>query len=48
VELILNGEKNQVVGLNGCEISGLDLKKSATSFKPLDLGLLQLARELAT
>jgi 6-phosphofructokinase 1 len=48
VELILNGEKNQIVGFNGCEISSFDLKKSATSFKPLDLGLLQLARELAT
>jgi 6-phosphofructokinase 1 len=48
VELILSGERNQIVALDGCEISGFDLEKSATSVKPLDLGLLQLARELAT
>jgi len=47
VELILNGEKNKVVGLVGCEITAVDLEESAKSTKPLDLKLLQLAKELA-
>jgi len=47
VELILNGEKNKVVGLVGCEIAAVDLEESAKSTKPLDLKLLQLAKELA-
>jgi len=48
VELILNGERNKIVGLVGCEITAVDLEKSAKSTKPLDLKLLQLAKELAT
>jgi 6-phosphofructokinase 1 len=48
VELILNGERNKIVALDGCEISGFELEKSATMFKPLDLDLLELAKELAT
>jgi 6-phosphofructokinase 1 len=48
VELLLNGEKNKIVGLTGCQIGAVDLAKSAKSVKPLDFGLLQLAKELAT
>jgi len=48
VELILNGERSQIVALDGCEVSGFDLEKSVTTVKPLDLSLLELARELAT
>jgi 6-phosphofructokinase 1 len=47
VELILNGEKNKIVGLAGSTISVIDLEKSAKSTKPLDLRLLELAKELA-
>jgi len=47
VELILNGDRNKIVGLTGCEISTIDLEESAKSTKPLDLKLLQLAKELA-
>jgi 6-phosphofructokinase 1 len=48
VELLLQGEKNKIVGLAGCQIGAVDLAKSAKSVKPLDFGLLQLAKELAT
>jgi len=47
IELILNGEKNKIVGLAGYEITAEDLEKSAKSTKLLDLNLLQLAKELA-
>jgi len=47
VEWILNGEGNKIVGLVGCEITGVDLEESAKSTKPLDLKLLELAKELA-
>jgi 6-phosphofructokinase 1 len=47
VELILNGKKNKIVGLAGSTISVIDLEKSAKSTKPLDLRLLELAKELA-
>jgi len=47
VELILNGEKNKIVGLSGCEMTPVDLEESAKSTKPLDLRLLELAKELA-
>ena len=47
VELILNGEKNKIVGLLGSRITTIDLKKSAESRKPLNLELLELAKELA-
>lgn len=47
VESILNGERNKIVGLSGGKIVTVDLEESAKSTKPLDLKLLQLARELA-
>jgi len=47
VELILNEERNKIVGLVGCEITAVDLEESAKSTKPLDLRLLELAKELA-
>jgi len=47
VELILNEEKNKIVGLVGDKITAIDLEKSAKSTKPLDLKLLELAKELA-
>ncbi len=48
VELILNGERNQIVAFDGCDVSGFDLEKSVTTNKPLNLELFELARELAT
>jgi len=47
MELILNGERNKIVGLQGNKITTVDLEESANSTKPLDLRLLQLAKELA-
>jgi len=47
VELILNEERNKIVGLVGCEITAVNLEESAKSTKPLDLKLLELAKELA-
>jgi 6-phosphofructokinase 1 len=47
VELILNGERNKIVGLLGDKITIVELEESAKSTKPLDLKLLQLAKELA-
>jgi len=47
VDLILNEDGNKVVGLVGCEITDVVLEESAKSSKPLDLKLLQLAKELA-
>jgi len=47
VDLILNGERNKIVGLLGDNITTVDLEESAKSTKPLDLNLLQLAKELA-
>ena len=47
VDFILNGEKNKIVGLVGSKITAIDLKESAKSTKPLDLKLMELAKELA-
>jgi len=47
IESILNGERNKIIGLLGDKIITLDLKESAESIKPLDLKLLELAKELA-
>lgn len=47
VELILNGERNKIVGLIGHKITAIDLEESTKSTKPLDLRLLELAKELA-
>lgn len=47
VDLILNEEKNKIVGWAGDKIAALDLKECAKSTKPLDLKLLELAKELA-
>ena len=47
VDLILNRERNKIVRLVGHQITALDLEESAKSIKPLDLRLLELAKELA-
>jgi len=47
VDLILNGEKNKIVGWLGDKITAIDLEESAKSTKPLDLKLLELSKELA-
>jgi len=47
VELALKGERNKIVGLTGGKITTTNLEESATTTKPLDLKLLQLAKELA-
>jgi len=47
VDLILNDERNKIVGLASGKITASDLEESAKSTKPLDLRLLELAKELA-
>jgi len=47
VELILNEDRSKIVGLVSGQITATDLEESATTTKPLDLKLLQLAKELA-
>jgi 6-phosphofructokinase 1 len=48
IEVLMKNEGNRVVGLQKGEISSIDLKKSCENEKKLDLGLLNLAYELAT
>ncbi|MEM2105977.1 MAG: ATP-dependent 6-phosphofructokinase [Candidatus Bathyarchaeia archaeon] len=48
VRLLLNGEGNRVVGLQNGKIVSVELEKSCSKEKPLDLNLLRLARVLAT
>jgi 6-phosphofructokinase 1 len=48
IEVLMKSEGNRVVGLQKGEISSIDLKKSCENEKKLDLGLLNLAYELAT
>jgi len=47
VELILNEERSKIVGLVDGKTDAVDLEESAKTTKPLDLKLLQLAKELA-
>jgi 6-phosphofructokinase 1 len=47
VDLILNGERNKIVGWVNGEITAIDLEESTKSIKPLDVRLLELAKELA-
>jgi len=47
VESIWRGERNKIVGFLGDKVTTIDLEESAKSTKPLDLKLLQLAKELA-
>lgn len=47
VDLILNEERNKIVALVDGKINAVDLEESAKSTKPIDLNLLQLAKELA-
>jgi 6-phosphofructokinase 1 len=48
IEVLMKNEGNRVVGLHKGEISSINLKKSCENEKRLDLGLLNLACELAT
>ena len=48
VELLLNGERNRIVGFQNGRISTVSLEKSCETEKPLDLNLLFLANVLAT
>ena len=48
IEVLTKNEGNRVVGLQKGEITNIDLKKSCANEKRLDLGLLDLACELAT
>lgn len=48
IEVLVKNEGNRVVGLQKGEITSIDLEKSCENKKRLDLGLLDLACELAT
>ncbi len=48
VELLLNGAKKKMVGLQEGKITSIGLEKSVKTEKPLDLSLLKLAQILAT
>ena len=48
VELLLKEEGNRVVGLQHGRIGDIDLEKSCKTEKTLNLGLLRLAKILAT
>lgn len=48
VELLVDGQGSRVVGLQKGKITSIGLRESCEKEKPLDLGLLKLARELAT
>lgn len=47
VDLLLNGDKNKMVGLRGGDIISVDLEYACNTVKPLDEGLFKLAKELA-
>lgn len=47
VELLLNGEKNKIVGLQDSKTVTISLEESCKTIKPLDEKILQLAKELA-
>jgi len=48
VELLLNNQRNKIVGLQNGRISTISLEESCRKEKPLDLSLLALANILAT
>jgi 6-phosphofructokinase 1 len=48
VELLSEGQKSRIVGLQDGRITSIELKKSCATKKALDLNLLRLARVLAT
>ena len=48
VELLLEGQGSRIVGLQDGRITDIELKKSCTTEKPLNLNLLKLAKVLAT
>jgi 6-phosphofructokinase 1 len=48
VDLLLNKEKNQAVGLQNNYICSIDLEKAATLNKPIDNKMIELAMMLAT
>ena len=48
VELLSEGQGSRIVGLQDGRITSIELKKSCTTKKTLDLNLLKLARVLAT
>jgi len=48
VELLSEGQGSRIVGLKDGRITSIELKKSCTAKKTLDLNLLKLARVLAT
>lgn len=48
VELLSKGQGSRIVGLKDGRITSIELKKSCTTKKTLDLNLLKLARVLAT
>jgi len=47
VELILSGERNKMVGIEGRTIIATDLQEAVSKMKPLDTGLYRLAEDLA-
>ncbi len=47
VKLLLEEQRNRIVGLQNGSITSTDLEKSCGSTKPLDLSLLKLANTLA-
>ena len=48
VKLLIDGQGSRVVGLQNGKITSIDLRESCEKEKPLDLNLLELAKELAT
>jgi 6-phosphofructokinase 1 len=48
VDLLCEGKEKQIVGLQNGSITSTDLEKSCQTEKPLDAGLLKLAKLLAT
>jgi len=46
--LLLNNQRNKIVGLQNGRISTISLEESCRKEKPLDLSLLALANILAT
>lgn len=47
VELLMNGERDKIVGLNGKELITVDLKEPSKKVKQLNLEILKLAEKLA-
>lgn len=47
VDLLINGETNKMVGIEGRTIISTDLREVTSKTKPLDTGLYKLAEDLA-